>query len=473
MPTPTLPPSNTPPTFERRQTVDPWKEWGITRDSLKIIISRDSLAQAAAAQADSASKSSAAAYAAESARAKYLLDKALSESPWLKSKSSDWAKSVAQGASTLDPKSANALSSILMSEQAAKLTVREQKKLLDIFKVLGPLGRQELATAVPQITPGTNTSILLDRDYQGRTFLSHIHSLCSEPLDFRIGLDDERLSRKNILLSILREAGRPNGIRGIESTCSANAAISHLAETRPAEFARIVRGLLSPEGTAALPSGAVLKRLPDALEVYGAARRRPSLAEFITISTLMDFGVGGGVSFKNGSPTQLILRQNNPESEGLAPNEFKRLLEALYDRRFKVVRGPAGMEDIFDLERYPLRGAPVMITLLWTEQTDLASSAEQKTKRTFHSVRFVGRTPSGEVLVADPSDATTTNNTVLKNPPRIILDTPGHIAKFSADEFKYRFRSAFVPEPTISEAIERLIIDAKKAWFSLWQDGHS
>ncbi|MCL2161230.1 MAG: DUF4157 domain-containing protein [Betaproteobacteria bacterium] len=138
-------------------------------------------------------------------------------------------------------------------------------------------------------------SILLDTDKDGNTLLHNLHLLATRPLgagkkSLSTKFRKAGLTSKKLLSHIAVEAATPNNLtitQGSKGTCTAASMQYALARLHPAEYARIMQGLLS-KGEVELRRGdEILKISPGSIEEDDNFMRSPS--QRIFQAAMMDF----------------------------------------------------------------------------------------------------------------------------------------------------------------------------------------
>jgi hypothetical protein len=120
------------------------------------------------------------------------------------------------------------------------------------------------------------------------------------------------------MADLVQELATPSAInQGPVGTCAATSVCIHMVRSNPAEYVRLVAGLASPAGAVSTASGKMLRREPDALtdSISRSEVQKLIAPAFMEIANpRKDYQNGQG---------------------GLNAKEVDRILEAVYDDRFK------------------------------------------------------------------------------------------------------------------------------------------
>jgi hypothetical protein len=140
----------------------------------------------------------------------------------------------------------------------------------------------------------------------------------------------EGIDRQQLLADLVQELATPSAInQGPVGTCAATSVCIHMVRSNPAEYVRLVTGLASPEGAVATASGKMLRREPDAItDTTGRSEVQKLIAPaFMEIANPRQ-------DYRNGPP-EGQYRGDKFKGSGLDAKEVDRILEAVYDDRFK------------------------------------------------------------------------------------------------------------------------------------------
>lgn len=157
--------------------------------------------------------------------------------------------------------------------------VSGRMNLMNLLKMPRPAGEPQEHGAVPRLA-------LLSTDADGNTLLHNLNRLATAPINPAILAAGE--TRESILSGVIQESGRPGEVnQSSRGTCTVTSMQWILCQTQPAEYARIVSGLISPEGTVTLRGGQQIS-LNESSIAPDDTDRTP--AERFFQSALMDLG---------------------------------------------------------------------------------------------------------------------------------------------------------------------------------------
>lgn len=199
-------------------------------------------------------------------------------------------------------------------------------------------------------------------DDQGRTALDYVTAYRSSSPT--LGIDKERATRE--LLAELAVPGRNS--QNNHGTCAATTIQYLHATERPADYARVVTGLLSPSGRTSLANGTRFDRNATALPDDHSGRK---LIDRIYQASMMDFANGPGAVYDNaGSGTS---RHNNGKDmgDGLTNGEIRQALSAVLNERYDIARShhtPLAPR-VFQqhIERQLQDGKRLLVAMVWDE----------------------------------------------------------------------------------------------------------
>jgi hypothetical protein len=226
-------------------------------------------------------------------------------------------RSLTQG--SFAPRSLGLLES---SKSFQRLSAADQGKVLDLYTRSSSLGQHAIETMAQNgrlfssDTPPAGVA-------PART-LDHLHDIATGPI--AKGID-----RNALLSSTIQEANNPGHIlQGRRGTCTVTSLNYSLADRSPAEHARLVAGLASPEGKVRMANGDLLERKAGTESDDGSGRT-PSAR--LLQPALMEYGNG---SLEYDNRRDVNLKNGKLDHTGLFPPETERVAKALFDRPFKV-----------------------------------------------------------------------------------------------------------------------------------------
>jgi hypothetical protein len=294
--------------------------------------------------------------------------------------------------------------------------------LLDVFDAASPAGRGELVTLANRpLAEG-----LLNRDSQGGTLLSSLQRIATGPLDPQFA--QTGVTRDSLLDSILQEVTEPGQInQGSRGTCAATSMQYMLCVQNPAEYARLMQGLLSPAGSVKLANGDDLHRVTDSIAPDDNTTRSPS--ERIFQCAMMDYSDNAGIheDYDNTDPSDI--------HRGLSRYEQRRGLEGLFGRDFHLW-GPGGYvhRDLIDVLKDGMP-TPTLADLYWKDSAGKDSSHAVVVTRVEND-RVYFRNPQGEV-----TDVPEGYN--YPDPPRRLEDAKNDVESMSFADFHNFVRNVY------------------------------
>lgn len=190
-----------------------------------------------------------------------------------------------------------------LNTQFTSLTPAQQQQFLDIFEQSNLNGRNYLIQLLEMPRPagysqqhGAQPShALLSRDSAGRTLLDNLHTLATGPLN--PALEQNGIRRHELLQGVLQETAAPGEVnQSCRGTCTVTSMQWMLCMREPAEYARLVAGLSSPQGSVQLRNGDTLNLRPTTI-LPDETNRTPS--ERFFQSSMMEYAIGNGMIYSN------------------------------------------------------------------------------------------------------------------------------------------------------------------------------
>jgi len=321
------------------------------------------------------------------------------------------------------------LQQLLGSEGFQALDGGQQARLLDVFDGMGWDGRNQLGKLAERSVGGVPA--LLDRDSQGNTLLDSLHQIATGPMDS--AFTAEGVSRQNLLSSIVTEAGQPGLInQSTHGTCTVTSLQYELANRNPAEYARIMSGLVSPDGRAVMANGDIVYRVEDSVGRDKSNGRSDS--ERVFQAAMMDYGNGrhdySNQDDANSRTPSWLSWLPNSSYGGLHSDQWISGMEALTGRDYGEVRGK---DDIVEALSQNVPGS--FAALYWGED-----------KKSGHAV-MVADVRDGRVYFRNPHGASPhANGTELQNPPRRMEDKLIGLESMNLQDFQSWVKYAMLPQ---------------------------
>lgn len=292
-------------------------------------------------------------------------------------------------------------------------------------QALGGLSKREPASPGQAATPRIDTSLLnllksgklSSRDSTGRTLLQNLTGLAGQEMG-------PNLDRASVLRELCSQIDDPGRItQGSRNTCGPGT-IEHLQATRdPAEYARIVAGLTSREGTVQMRNGDTLSR--DRGSVGPDDSGRTSISRLYQ-AALMEYSNGDN---EYDNRTDQHTRGDDSTYTGLFANEFERSVDALFGDKYDFqavnrsdAESRAGAEQ--QIREAINRGEQVPVLIEWDEVGGEWSG---------HYLSVVGMTDS-TVVLRNPWGGREQGGS--NGPDRTVLDGGGTIEMSKAEFFQ-------------------------------------
>ncbi|MGA9523309.1 MAG: hypothetical protein WBV82_17710 [Myxococcaceae bacterium] len=227
------------------------------------------------------------------------------------------------------------LTELVASPGFRALPPAQQQKAIKTFEVCDPKGQGKLLDLAKRNVEGQPA--LLDKDAEGVALLDRLHSLATDPLNENF--ERHGIDREELLASILQECSKPGQInQDGHNTCTATSMQYLLCDQNPAEYVRLMEGLLSGDGKVEMRGGQTLKLEQDSIAPDSSTRR--SASERVFQSAMMEYANGGeSYSTTDDQSRGKKLWLFDYSHEGLNADAQERGLEALFGRDYKQHNG--------------------------------------------------------------------------------------------------------------------------------------
>ncbi|MFT3711173.1 MAG: hypothetical protein QM817_26385 [Archangium sp.] len=320
-----------------------------------------------------------------------------------------------------DPARVSDLSALLVQPEFKSLEPRQKAYALDVFDQANAQGRKSLSTLLKRQVDGKSAA--LDTDSKGVTLIERMSFLARGGMDLRF--ESASVTRSSLVSSILQEVATPGQInQSNHSTCTVTSMQYMLCNTDPAEYVRLMQGLVNG-GTVKTQSGVTLTRVPDSIANDTATNR--SASERIFQSAMMELS-NDTKSYSNVS--DLNTTPKGDTNTGLWDSEEERGLEALFGHQFTNYTGEKDRSGSEMLDK--LRGRSPGQTL-----TNFAWGTGQ------HAV-VVTKLENGRVYFRNPWGPTNEKvGTTKSDPARQIEDANG-LESMTEAEFIDKARNVFI-----------------------------
>lgn len=202
------------------------------------------------------------------------------------------------------------------------------------------------------------------KDAKGQgTTLDHLAQLANPNTALAAGID-----RGALLADTVQELAVPSAIaQQTKNTCGPTTASIYVAMTRPAEYARLVTGLASPEGKVTLADGSTLGRVKDTIADDGSGR---SASQRLLEPALMD-RANGIAGYDNGKDKHTVFGVGTVP--GALPDMIDSCLSAVLGKSFEhhdlLLWGKGGKVD--QMARETAKGTPVPAMISYGGKLDL------------------------------------------------------------------------------------------------------
>lgn len=185
---------------------------------------------------------------------------------------------------------------------------------------------------------------LQSTDKNGDSLLSNLDRLRTQEFAEE---GSERLDGNTVLGDVIKQTADPGLIRqGSKGTCVPTSLEFVQARNQPAEYARVVAGLTSKEGTVELKDGTNIARDHNLVAEDGSGR---SSASRVYQASMMEFA-NGSLDYRNEEDqhfrnnwfgvSEPVTNNDGKPSRGLYPSQSEVLGEALFGKNFETHRGP-------------------------------------------------------------------------------------------------------------------------------------
>jgi hypothetical protein len=208
---------------------------------------------------------------------------------------------------------------------------REQRTLPPVTYRSTEADRSALrATIVEALELLENQGLLERRDSTGRTLVDSLILVAEEQFWDPFALEPGRTRIFSELVLNLSDPKRIN--QGLKGTCSAACIESYLAEREPAEYARIIAGLVTRDGLVTLETGATLICDEDVLAPHAHERGRNPVSRIFQ-AACMEFAYPN-MDYDNVNDGHFDGDENI--GSGLEMNAFQRLVAAVTGESWKT-----------------------------------------------------------------------------------------------------------------------------------------
>ncbi|MDI1435512.1 hypothetical protein [Polyangium sorediatum] len=261
--------------------------------------------------------------------------------------------------------------------------------------------------------------LLTRKDALGKALHESLWAVADAPM---VASFEDAPGRTILLGELIRNIVHPGRItQGLKGTCAATCVEIYVAERDPAEYARIIAGLVSPTGQVALRSGGELVRDEDVLEPDEHEYRRSPVSRLFQVAC-MEFAYPE-LDYHNAEDGQFEGVKNT--GTGLSLGAFDRLLVGITGHRWETLSDgharfaalfkqlgldTSGVADLHRdalsiIERVTAAGEAVFATLELPKVRSPVRRAAGSADHAAHKIRVLKLDrPNGTVLYDDPMD---------------------------------------------------------------------
>lgn len=244
------------------------------------------------------------------------------------------------------------------------------------------------------------------RSNDGKTLLETLAGLTTQEL--ACGID-----RDALICDLIQEIAVPSAINQQDKgTCTVTAIQIMLAAQQPAEYARIIAGLASPQGEVRLRNGELIRREPNTDSADGSKR---SISSLLWQPAMMEYG-NGNLNYDNEAD------KHSDGHSGLYAHEVDRVMEGILGHKVATMHTQdVGVDALFaSVAGAANAGQPVPVCVRW--------GVDKDGKHAYHEI-LVTKVENGRVYYTNPW---------------------GKEESMTFEEFRDRLTFASIPEPDAS-----------------------
>lgn len=308
-----------------------------------------------------------------------------------------------------------------LDARAAKQVRKNQALEQQALESLPPQDRERYADIKEQLKGNPQAQLALQLllvekklpgspNEAGKNLLQTLAKLAAPKTELAKGID-----RQDLIGQLVRELATPSAINQHgKGTCTVTSMQIMMATEHPAEYARIVAGLASPEGTVKLADGSTLVREPGTEKNDYSGRSIPSR---LWQPALMEYANGATVDYDN-----LKDQHSDTGRSGLSEDRIDKAMDALLGKNVATLNvQDEGLAAVMqEIGRSSEAGHGVPVAMQWGEAGPDGSYAK-----------------SHEILVTKIEDG------------RVYFTNPqGHEDSMTLSEFEKRLMWATIPDKT-------------------------
>jgi hypothetical protein len=315
----------------------------------------------------------------------------------------------------------------------AALNPAQKESLLDTFGAVGGIERLGIIALLGRTMllgkPPVARQAVLDVDAHGHTLLENLKTMHLQLEALPASVKKQGLDPMMTMLASLSELTDPGQInQGNRGTCTATSLQYQLVKENPAEYARLLIGLMSADGKVQLRNGDWMSRVTDSIATDDNYGRSES--ERLFQAAVMNYG-RAGYSNATGGGTGLEMQQVNRASEGLFGGKFH-VFDGADPNPVKAMFEKKSQSAARVLQKFRERSGQLTITALrWSPKFAHAVAVEG-----IRGDRVFYRNPWGKDFQPDSAEG---------GPPSRRPENDG-LESISVADFIRLFDSAVVPD---------------------------
>jgi hypothetical protein len=344
-----------------------------------------------------------------------------------------------------DPQLDGQVSQLVHQPLYGTLSTEQKTKLLNVFAGANSEGRQELVTLMTrQLNGGTPALLSRDNSSNQATLLDNFDKLATEQLDPAVAG-----RRPEILSDVIEETSEPTWYldQGSVGTCAPTSLQTHLIVNAPAEYARLLGGLLGKDRKATMADGSDMT--PAMLDLASPATVTPSggstvpdkrsLTERVFQSALAQH------TYLHTSDWANYPVNASGDIGGFRGPQTATALSALYGRPYKSISGSAK-----DLESALNKGGPVPAGISWgtgghAVVVDKIVTKPDGTKMVYFRNPW-GSSDAKSSPYRDGQQLGTVNNSTNAGPLRVVVDHQSGLEAMTLSAFAALMNHMEVPD---------------------------
>lgn len=247
------------------------------------------------------------------------------------------------------------LQMVVQNENYNQLSNEQKTKMLNVFANCSPKARAELEPLLDRKVvigsgnpPATAPALLTEDNTKAhKTLLDHLDTVAGQKLEPQLAN-----RRGELLGKLVQETGRPaySVHQGNVGTCAATTVQMHLLQHSPAEYARVISGLASPEKSVVLADGSKMEAAQNQANKFLKTGPDPrNVTERMFQGAVQQYGDQIPVE-QGGHGKDYKYDANNPDNTGMWDHQTGRVMKSLYNRDYSYqplgANGSRGIESV-------------------------------------------------------------------------------------------------------------------------------